>query len=68
MCWLIALTVLVLLGCLPVGISAIYDVSGPLVRLIAGPIRITLFPTKKKDKPKKAKKIKKEKPAVYIRG
>ena len=54
--WLIALAVLVLLGCLPVGISAIYDVSGPLVRLIAGPIRITLFPTKKKDKPKKAKK------------
>ena len=62
--WLIALAVLVLLGCLPVGISAIYDVSGPLVRLIAGPIRITLFPTKKKDEPKKAKKAKEEKSAV----
>ena len=62
--WLIALAILVLLGCLPVGISAIYNVSGPLVRLIAGPIRITLFPTKKKDKPKKTSKPKKVKPAA----
>lgn len=65
--WLIALAVLVLLGCLPVGVSAIYDAPGPLVRLIAGPIRITLFPAKKKDKPKKEKKTK-EKKSVAIKS
>ena len=33
--WLIALGVLVLLALLPLGISARYDASGALVRLIA---------------------------------
>jgi len=62
--WLIALAVILLLGCLPLGASVWYDTDGPLVRLIAGPIRIQLFPAKKKkekvkkpkEKPKKAEK------------
>lgn len=57
--WWIALAVIFLLAILPLGASVKYDESGPLVRLIAGPARITLFPTKKKEK--KVKKTPKEK-------
>ena len=60
--WLIALAIIVLLGILPLGVSAKYDSGGPLVRLIAGPLRIVLFPSKKKDN-KKHKSSKKKKPA-----
>lgn len=59
--WWIALAVIVLLAILPLGASVKYDESGPLVRLIAGPVRITLFPTKNRDE--KAKKPPKEKKA-----
>lgn len=67
--WLIALAVLVLLGCLPLGIRGIYAESGPTADLLIGPVKIRLFPGKKKkkakeSKPKKETKIveKKEKP------
>lgn len=46
--WLIALGILILLAALPLGVSIRYDASGALVRLIAGPVRITLFPRAKK--------------------
>ena len=46
--WMITLGILVLLAVLPLGVSVHYDVSGPCVRLIAGPVKITLFPRKKK--------------------
>lgn len=46
--WLIALGILVLLAVLPLGVSIRYDASGTLVRLIAGPVRITLYPRAKK--------------------
>ena len=52
--WLITLGVLLLLGILPLGASVKYDADGPLVKVIAGPIRITVFPRDKK--PKKEKK------------
>ena len=56
--WLIALGVLTLLAILPLGVSAIYNADGPLVRIIAGPVRITVFPRKKKKvSEKKAEKI-----------
>ena len=55
--WLIALGVLILLGCLPLGVSAIYNADGVIAKLIAGPIRIRLYPREKKEKP-----VKKEKP------
>ena len=59
--WLIALAILFLLAILPLGVSARYDAAGALIRLIAGPVRITLFPMKKKEKKEKNKK--EEKPA-----
>ena len=52
--WLIALGILVLLGILPLGASVKYDADGPLVKVIAGPIRIRVYPRDKK--PKKEKK------------
>lgn len=51
--WLITLGILFLLAILPLGASVKYDDAGPLVRIIAGPIRFTVFPMKKKDKPQK---------------
>lgn len=66
----IALGILVLLGLLPLGVSVIYNADGPLVRLIAGPVRLTLFPAKEKkpkkhqEKPKKEKAPKEKKPAA----
>lgn len=59
--WWITLGVLVLLVILPLGVSIFYDSQGVRIRVIAGPVRFTVFPTKKKEKkPKKEKK--KEKP------
>ena len=58
--WLIALGILILLAILPLGVSAKYDVDGLLVKVIAGPIRITLFPRPKKQKKKKEQPVKKE--------
>ncbi len=61
--WLAALGIIVLLAVLPLGVSVKYDENGVLVRLIAGPVKITLFPRPKKEKkPKNEKKSQKEKP------
>lgn len=60
--WLITLGVLFLLAILPLGVSVSYDEDGPLVRIVAGPIRLTVFPRKPK-KPK-AEKPKKEEAAA----
>ena len=66
--WLIAFIIIFLLAILPLGASVKYNSDGPLVRIIAGPIRLTVFPMKKKEKKekkpkeKKVKKPKKEKP------
>ena len=57
--WIITLGILVVLAILPLGASVKYDAAGPLVRLIVGPVKITLFPRPKK--PKKEKKPKKAK-------
>lgn len=59
--WLITLGILTLLAILPLGVSVKYDSEGPLVRLIMGPVRLTLFPRPKKEKKPKKKKEKKEK-------
>ena len=59
--WLIALAVILLLGILPLGVSAQYNEAGPLVRLIFGPVKLQVFPSKKKEskeeKPKEQEKI-----------
>lgn len=61
--WLIALAIIVLIAILPLGASVKYDSSGARVRIIAGPIRFTLVPGKKKPKPlEEADKPQKEKP------
>ena len=54
--WVVTLGVLTLLAVLPLGVSVKYDGDGAVVKLIAGPAKITLFP-----RPKKDKKTKKEK-------
>ena len=48
--WLIALGIIVLLAILPLGVSVKYNADGAVVKVIAGPIRITLFPRPKKKK------------------
>ena len=67
--WYIALGIIILLAILPLGVSVKYDEDGALVRVIAGPIRIKVFPRPKKEKKEKKKtetpetpKPKKEKP------
>ena len=60
--WLIALAVIVILACLPLGVSAKYDDGGPIVRLILGPVRYTVVPGKKKAKKAKTEKKAEEKP------
>lgn len=59
--WLIALGILVLLASLPLGISVRYDAGGPLARVLAGPVKLTVYPRPRK-KPKQKPKAK-EKPA-----
>ena len=62
--WLIFLAILVLLAILPLGASVLYDEDGPRVRVVAGPVKIQVFPMKKKpkkDKPKKEKPKKEQK-------
>ena len=59
--WLVTIAVLILLAILPLGASVLYDEDGPVVRVVAGPLKIKVFPLKKKpkkDKPKKEKKPK----------
>ena len=66
--WYITLAILILLAILPLGASVLYDAEGVRVRVVAGPLKLQVFPLKKKpqkDKPKKdkPKKEKKKKPA-----
>ena len=65
MSWWITLGILTLLAILPLGVSVRYDEDGAAVRLIAGPVKITLLPRPQKDKkPKKEKDTdKQQKPA-----
>ncbi len=53
--WLITLGVLILLAVLPLGVHVQYDSEGPLVQVIAGPVRLTVFPAPKKKKKKEKK-------------
>lgn len=58
----IAAAVLLALAMLPLGIRVRYNHAGFVLKVIAGPLRITLFPRKKKVKKQKPKK--KEEPTV----
>ncbi len=46
--WWITLAVLILLAMFPLGVSAVYREGGARVRVIAGPVRFTVFPRKRK--------------------
>ena len=56
--WLITFGIAFLLAILPLGVSVKYDEDGAVVKVIAGPVKITLFPRPKKDKKEKKQKIK----------
>lgn len=54
--WWIFLGVLVVLALIPLGIRVRYDSGGFVARVIVGPVKITVFPMKKREKkPKKEK-------------
>ena len=60
--WLIALGIVLLLAVLPLGVHVRYNSEGVAVKIIAGPVKITLLPRpNKKKKEKKKKEKKKEK-------
>ena len=59
--WLIALGVLTLIAIMPIGVSALYDEDGPRASIIAGPLRLLVYPAKKKDKKEITKQEKKTK-------
>ena len=55
----IILAVFIVLLVLPVGVGVAYDdQAGPQVRLLAGPVKILVYPRKKKEHPKKKSKKK----------
>ena len=60
--WLITLGILILLAILPLGVSVKYDSEGPLVKVIAGLVRIRIYPRPKKQKKEKPEKTLKQKP------
>jgi len=61
--WLIALGIVFLLAVLPLGVRVRYNCEGLLVKIIAGPVKITLLPRPKKEKKEKKKKELKTKAA-----
>ena len=58
--WLVALLILFLLAILPLGASVLYDEDGPRVRILAGPVKIQVFPMKKAQKDKTKKEAEKK--------
>ena len=59
--WLVTLGILFLLAILPLGVSIKYNSEGPVIRLILGPVKLTLVPGKKKVKKETKKPEKKPK-------
>lgn len=53
--WLIALGVVIVLALLPLGVRVSYGADGPLVWILLGPVRYTVFPRPKKEKKEKKK-------------
>ena len=58
--WIITLSIFFLLAILPLGVSVRYNSEGALVRILAGPLKITVFPLPKKEKKEKKKPEKKK--------
>lgn len=53
--WLIALGIVLLLAVLPLGVRLRYNSEGMVLKIIAGPVKITLLPRPKKKKKKDRK-------------
>lgn len=51
--WLVTCGVLLCLAALPLGVSARYNAEGPRVKIILGPVKLTVFPRQKKVKKEK---------------
>ena len=60
--WLIFWGILLLILLLPIGASLFYDAAGVRVLVIAGPVRFTVFPMKKKEQKKSPEKTEKQDP------
>ena len=60
----ILLGILILLLIIPLGVSVKYNADGPLVRILAGPVKITVFPRPKKEKKQKKQETNPKQPAV----
>ena len=65
--WWITLGILALLILLPLGVRVCYDANGPLIKLVLGPVKVTVYPRKKREKTaknqKKVNKTSGQKPA-----
>ena len=57
--WIIAIVILFLLAVLPLGVSIRYNSDGAVVKVLAGPIKIKVFPRSSKEKREKKKPEKK---------
>ena len=57
----ITLGILTVLAILPLGVRVHYDADGPLVKIVLGPLKLTVFPRPKKE-PKETKKPAEKKP------
>ena len=58
--WWITLGILFLLAILPLGVSIHYNADGPVIKIILGPLKLQVVPTKKKPSKEKKEKPKKE--------
>ena len=61
--WLITFGILFLLAVLPLGARIRYDAGGLLVRLVLGPVKLTVYPRPKKEKKEKKEPEKKQEAA-----
>lgn len=60
----ITLGIVSLLAILPLGVRVLYDADGPLVKILLGPVKLTVFPRpRKEEKPKQEKKQEPQKEA-----
>lgn len=57
------LAALGLIGCIPVGVTAVYDERGPRADAVAGPFRIRLYPRPAREEPAPKQKASKQKKA-----
>ena len=60
--WWITLGIVTFLAILPLGVWVSYDAEGPLVKLVLGPVKLTVFPRPRKENKPKKKEEKKPEP------